>query len=69
MNSVDSAIKLNIQNKFERWGSSDSCDECPFHDECCIEEFPFSCFDNGRTYLCERITGKTFGEMKESINK
>lgn len=60
MNSVDSAIKLNIQNKFERWGSSDSCDDCPFRTECALLR---------EGYICQIITGKTFGEMKESINK
>lgn len=57
MNSADSAIKLNIQNKFERWGNG-RCDDCPFRTECAhLKE----------GYICQIITGKTFGEMKESM--
>ena len=59
MKSVNRAIKLNIQNHFERWGNG-CCDDCPFRTECALLK---------EGWLCEMVTGKTFGEMKENLQK
>lgn len=65
MDAVSKAIKLNIQQHFERWASMSApdgratCEVCPFCEEC---ELMLSRDDQYR-YLCEIITGKDFGDM------
>ena len=59
MDGVDKAIKLNIQNHFERWASGErTCKDCPFYLECSL----YMESDFGK-YLCEIITGKSLSDM------
>ena len=59
MDSINQAIKLNIQYHFERFcaNTNTDCSECPFKKECTsIDSHESRC-------LCEIITGKRMGEL------
>lgn len=60
MDAVIAAIKLNIQQHFERFfrESDEKCNGCPFREEC------FN-MDTRATTLCEVITGKSHTELKK----
>jgi hypothetical protein len=64
MEAINNAIKLNIQNHFERWcrECDAGCSNCPFNEEC------GSLTDQKCRCLCEIITGKRMNEMTHTIN-